>query len=90
MYGDVNQPIPITDIYDFGGGFYFTILLGSENHGRVRQQGPQDGWLIGEAAARDNTISGTILFYPYRLWQSVTNRTVQNGPRDWQPKRIAP
>ena len=90
MSGDVNQPIPITDIYDFGGGFYFTILLGSENNGDVRRRGPEDGWLIGEAATHDNAISGTISFYPYQIWQSVTNQTVQNGPRDWQPKRLAP
>jgi SAM-dependent methyltransferase len=102
MYEDANQPIPITDLYDFGGGFYFTLLLGCEGRGGGRRLGPQDGWLIGEAAAHDNTLSGTISFYPYQHrnidartlmgqpTQSDANPALQNGPRDWQPKRIAP
>jgi hypothetical protein len=101
MYEDASKPIPITDLYDFGGGFYFTLLLGREGSGG-RRMGPQDGWLLGEAATHDNTLSGTISFYPYQHrmigtrplmgqpTQSDANPALQNGPRDWQPKRIAP
>jgi SAM-dependent methyltransferase len=102
MYEDATKPIPITDLYDFGGGFYFTLLLGREGRGGSRRLGPQDGWLLGEAATHDNTLSGTISFYPYQHrmigtrplmgqpTQSDANPALQNGPRDWQPKRIAP
>jgi SAM-dependent methyltransferase len=87
----------ITDIYDFGGGFYFTLLLGRESNS-VRRVGPDDGWLIGEAVAGDETLNGTISFYPYRSEnfggrtmgpqaQSDANMVPQNGPRDWQAKR---
>ena len=43
---------PVFDAYDFGGGFYFTLLLGAHQpsyRGGSRSQRPQDGWLIGEA-----------------------------------------
>jgi SAM-dependent methyltransferase len=111
MDEDATKPIPITDLYDFGGGFYFTLLLGNEGSSMssiTRRGGPGNGWLIGEAAAHDNTLSGTISFYPYQhrnlnfrigqalnfrigqAQQSDANPALQNGPRDWQPKRIAP
>ena len=103
MYEDATKSIPITDLYDFGGGFYFTLLLGNEGSSMssvTRRTGPGNGWLIGEAAAHDNTLSGIISFYPYQhrnlnfrigqAQQSDANPALQNGPRDWQPKRIAP
>ena len=49
-----NQPIPVTDLHDFGGGFYFTLLLGLEGQRMSqgsRRTGPENGWLIGEAIA---------------------------------------
>jgi hypothetical protein len=100
--GKVNQPIPVTDAYDFGGGFYFTLLLGSEGLQGGRRLGPEDGWLIGEAVAQDNTLRGSIAFYHYRprvdnegrilfLPQQASEKTAPELARhDWQPKRIAP
>ena len=62
-YSSEQQPIPVSDFYDFGAGFYFTLLLGRD--GGSRRMGPDDGWLIGEATATDNSLLGTIAFYPY-------------------------
>lgn len=97
--GGVNNPIPVTDLYDFGGGFYFTLLLGREGLQGGRRVGPEDGWLIGEAVAEDNALRGTIAFYPYRNngWQpfaqppqAAKKSAPQPGRHDWQPKRITP
>ncbi len=107
-----NKPIPATDFYDFGGGFYFTLLLGLEGSsmtGGSRRVSPEDGWLIGEGIAISNTLTGTIAFYPYNRRfmnepivpdpKSRTNApgsqpdkrvVVQEGRRDWLPKRVAP
>ena len=63
-----NRPIPVSDFYDFGGGFYFTLLLGLEGNrlsGGTRVGGPEMGWLIGEAIVRENALVGTVAFYPY-------------------------
>lgn len=94
-------PIHVTDFYDFGGGFYFTLLLGREENGS-RRMGPDDGWLIGEAVANENALNGTIAFYPYprdlfsEFPRSNTSapppaeikKTPRQGRRDWQPKRV--
>ena len=96
-----DQPIPIADLYDCGGGFYFTLLLGLEGNrmsGGSRRVGPEDGWLVGEAVAQDGTLRGTIAFYPYsnpllavgHPGQPEKKPTLQTGRRDWQPKRVAP
>ncbi len=61
--GTRNLPIPITDIYDFGGGFYFTLLLGREE--ASRRTGPENGWVIGDAIETDRNLQGRIAFYPY-------------------------
>jgi precorrin-6B methylase 2 len=83
----------VSDFYDFGGGFYFTYLIG-----RLIGQGgggysllPDDnaGWLIGEAITEQGGIAGTISFYPCND-KPRTNITVQNGPKPWSPKRVAP
>ena len=83
----------VSDFYDFGGGFYFTFLIG-----RLIGQGgggysllPDDnaGWLIGEAIAEQGGITGTISFYPCND-KPRTNITVQNGPKPWSPKRVTP
>ena len=98
MYEDDSQPIPITDIYDFGIGFYFTLLLGRE--GNSRRMGPDDGWLIGEAVAQDNILHGTIAFYPYHSMSGLRNvnqpaqpdnkPNPQEGRHDWEARLITP
>jgi SAM-dependent methyltransferase len=102
---DDTQSISVFDIYDFGGGFYFTLLLGMESgtySGGSRRTGPQNGWVVGEAVMEEGTLKGTIAFYPYgssRL-DSVLTRVqpgskeaqlaALSGRRVWQPKRVAP
>jgi hypothetical protein len=97
-----DQPIPVSDFYDCGGGFYFTLLLGLEGDrltGSSRRAGPEDGWLVGEAVAQDGTLRGTIAFYPYssnplfpspRPGQPDKKPPVQTGRRDWKPQRVGP
>jgi SAM-dependent methyltransferase len=92
---------PVTDIYDCGGGFYFTLLVGQDPSigGGGGQLGPEVGWMVGEAIAASNTLSGTIAFYPcpdifkmarthgsFPEWKTPA----WQGRRDWQPKRVAP
>jgi len=76
-----NKPIPIEDFYDFGGGIYFTLLLGREatggqasytvarlqHHTTSRRLGREDGWVIGEAICANANLVGTIAFYPYPM-----------------------
>jgi len=100
--GKMNQPIPVTDVYDCGGGFYFTLLLGREGLQGSRREGPEDGWLIGEAVAEGNSLRGTIAFYHYRMRVDNEGRILFLPPQasekpapeqarhDWQPKRVAP
>ncbi len=93
MYTDVSrddaQHIPVSDIYDFGGEFYFTLLLGLEgeslNQGH-RRQSPQDGWIVGKAMMDDNTLKGTLGFYPY---PEKTEPPSKPSPlRNWHPLRV--
>ena len=102
-YADGNQTVPVRDLYDFGGGFYFTLLLGlqGDNYSSSgRRMGPEDGWLIGEAVARDSGLTGTIAFYPYHPMnfgvpardqplRSDVKPGPQEGRRDWRPTRVA-
>jgi len=104
-YADGKQTLPVRDLYDFGGGFYFTLLLGLQGNSYTssgRRIGPEDGWLIGEAIARDNGLAGTIAFYPYHARDALGFPAAvqplkpgrkpgpQEGPRDWRPARVAP
>ncbi len=102
VWAGSNQPVPVTDFYDFGGGFYFTVLLGSLPDGS-RMMGPEDGWLIGEAIAQENDLVGNIAFFPHREMGSIsTVRTtaagssaearpvIREGWTNWRPKRVNP
>jgi hypothetical protein len=91
-----NKPIPVTDFYDFGGGCYFALLLGLQGSrltGSSRRAGPEDGWLVGEGVMTNNTIGGTVAFYPYSesdmgFPQAGRGAAAQQGRRDWSPKRL--
>jgi len=61
-YQDGDRTIPVTDFYDFGGGFYFTLLIDREDEGCIRIT-EDTGWLIGEAVLDDGTLKGKIEFY---------------------------
>jgi len=87
-----HERVEINDIYDFGGGFYFTHLLGAA--GGTRRMGTNDGWLIGEGVIVDGTVDGTIAFYPYPddMFPGIgsTPRRTNNvvaGRVDWHPTR---
>ena len=100
-YSNERKPIPVTDFYDFGGGFYFTLVLGRESNG-ARRMGPDDGWVIGEATMISNALSGTIAFYPHPQdsfghfpGPAKTNteppppeKPLKTGKREWQPVRV--
>lgn len=94
VWRDDTQPVPVFDIYDFGGGFYFTLLLGADRpsyRGGSRRQGPQDGWLIGEAIMEDGTLKGALTFYPYPFTRPRAGTTTPPSDRfDWQPRRVSP
>jgi SAM-dependent methyltransferase len=92
QWRDDTRPVAVPDFYDFGGGLYFTLLLGRE--GNSRRMGPQDGWLIGEAVMDEGTLKGTLTFYPYTdtfgLPQTPGTSTPPSNRLDWRPKRVAP
>ncbi|MBN1418788.1 MAG: methyltransferase domain-containing protein [Planctomycetes bacterium] len=87
-YTDRGQSVPVTDFYDFGGGFYFTLMIG-----RTRLPGGEAftfaegaGWLIGEAVLDDGSPRGEIGFYPYAGWGS--KKWVAPVTGDWTPRSI--
>jgi SAM-dependent methyltransferase len=92
-YIDKDQRWPVNDIYDFGGGLYFTLLLGRDGSGR--RMGPEDGWLIGSAVVDEETLSGNLTFHPYPDGGAILG-TSQPRPRDaairqqWLARRAAP
>jgi SAM-dependent methyltransferase len=94
VYLGKSKPIPVTDFYDFGGGFYFTLLLGLEGNSITtggRRAGPEDGWLIGEGIATSNTLSGTIAFYhqTFMIERSVPDPKSRTNALGSQPdKRV--
>jgi len=88
-----NLETSVSDFYDFGGGFYFTFLIGRKKNpmGKGYSLLPDDnaGWLIGEGIVNSGAIEGTISFYPCRE-KPLGNTTVQNGSQAWRPKRLTP
>lgn len=61
-YIDGDKEFPVPDFYDFGGGFYFTLLIGRREHGL--RLSADTGWLIGEGALEDGGLKGRIEFHP--------------------------
>jgi len=64
-YLDGDQTIPVTDFYDFAGGFYFTLLIGRQDDGASIKITEDTGWLTGEGLLENGELKGTIEFYPY-------------------------
>ena len=55
---------PVTDFYDFGGGFYFTQWIGSDwKSGIARHEDDESGWLIGEGILSNGKMTGNTKFY---------------------------
>ena len=99
-YVDRDQAVPVTDFYDFGGGFYFTLLIGRKGHSiRITED---TGWLIGEGILDNGELKGTIEFYPWKQkipvleGGKITGETEVNRAmkvirdRDWAPHLIKP
>jgi SAM-dependent methyltransferase len=90
----------VDDFYDFGGGFYFSSLIGQSYHGRSNyrrgggytiSRNDSTGWLIGEGVLDQGSIKGTISFYPYFDGSMLpTNIVIQRGSTNWLPKRVKP
>jgi len=91
-YLDRDQALPVTDFYDFGGGFYFTLLIGRERASiRIMED---TGWLIGKGIIDHGKLKGTIYFYPYgdmpRPSVPGERKAAQAVIRDWTPRLIKP
>ena len=85
-YRDRSRSIPVTDFYDFGGGFYFTLRI---DRRRDRSIADVDtGWLIGEAVLDEGALKGRIEFHPY---QGADPRG-GNRPafQEWTPRLVEP
>ena len=84
-YLDRDQATSVTDFYNFGGGFYFTLRVGFEKNSFEFTGKPEEaGWLIGHGVTDNGNPTGSILFYPYSMrrenkppvilkWNSRTN-----------------
>jgi SAM-dependent methyltransferase len=90
-YLDRNKEVPITDFYDCGGGFYFTLLIGREGENGLGIT-EDTGWLIGEGVLDRGELKGTIEFYPYSDMPGVPGGKKASSPviRNWAPRLITP
>ncbi len=89
-YQDRDQAVPVTDFYDCGGGFYFTLLIGRQGDGvRITED---TGWLIGEGVLDHGALRGTIEFYPYGDMHGVPGGREASRPviQNWAPRLIKP
>lgn len=89
-YQDQDRTLPVTDLYDFDGGFYFTLLIGRDAHGiKVTDD---TGWLTGQAIFDQESLTGRIEFYPYGTAPDDldSKKTPQSVNRDWRPRLIKP
>ena len=89
-YLDHDQKVSVTDFYDCGAGFYFTLLIGSD--GRDLRITDDTGWLIGEAVADHGALKGTIEFHPYGDIPGVPGGRKASQPviQNWAPRLIKP
>ncbi len=89
-YLDQDRTLPVTDFYDYGGGFYFTLLIGRKEDGlRITED---TGWLIGEAVLDDGALEGKIEFHPYADMSGALGGA--EAPRaviqNWTPRLVKP
>jgi len=90
-YLDQDRTLPVTDFYDCGGGFYFTLLIGREDEGRIRIT-EDTGWLIGEGVLDDAALKGRTEFYPYGGTSDGPGerKAPQTVIQDWAPRLVKP
>jgi SAM-dependent methyltransferase len=89
-YLDQDRILPVTDFYDFGGGFSFTLLIGRTEQGiRITND---TGWLIGQAVFDQGSLTGMMEFYPYGAAPDGLDnkKTPQIVIGDWRPRLIKP
>jgi hypothetical protein len=79
-YLDREQATPVSDIYDFGGGLYFTHLIG--RHGGSLHISKDTGWLVGEGVVENDRLKGRIEFHPYG--EGMGQKPPQPIIRDWE------
>jgi hypothetical protein len=89
-YLDQDRTLRVPDFYDCGGGFYFTLLIGREEHGLKITE--DTGWLIGEAVLDNGTLEGKVEFHPYgemsgALGGAEASRAVI---QNWAPRLVKP
>jgi SAM-dependent methyltransferase len=95
-YIDQDQAIPVPDIYDGGGGFYFTLLIGRDADGLGLRITKDTGWLVAEGIIDGGSLKGKFEFYPYYkrggggLFEAPAGSVTQDIIRDWTPKLIQP
>ena len=88
-YLDRDQAVPVTDFYDSGGGFYFTLLIGRQENGLIMTE--DTGWLIGEGVIDHGELKGTIEFHPYGHPGAPGGReTPKPVTQSWSPRLIKP
>ena len=89
-YLDRDQTIPVTDFYDCGGGFYFTLLIGRDRDGLKITE--DTGWLIGEGVLDQGALKGSIEFYPYEDAPGVPEgkKASRAVIENWAPCLIKP
>jgi len=87
-YVDRDKETPVADFYDWGGGFYFTLLVGRDGDSIVITE--DTGWLIGEAILDDGALKGTIEFHPYGGSPSDNGQPHPTVPQTWTPTPIKP
>jgi SAM-dependent methyltransferase len=92
-YIDGEQTIPVTDFYDYGGGFYFTLLIGRQDEHSIKIT-EDTGWLIGEAVFDQGSLAGRMEFYPYGdapvPHGTGERKSPQNVIGDWRPRLVKP
>jgi hypothetical protein len=90
-YLDRDQALPVTDFYDFGGGFYFTLLIGREGNSSIRIT-EDTGWLIGEGVLDNGELKGMIEFHPYGRIPGVAGerKAPQAVIENWTPRLVKP
>ncbi len=85
-YIDRGRETPVEDFYDFGGGFYFTHLIGRHASGGLEVT-DDTGWLIGHAVLEGDTVTGRVAFYPYTDGPPTATRPASTA---WEPRRVQP
>jgi SAM-dependent methyltransferase len=92
-YSDDDKQIPVPDFYDFGGGFYFTLLIGRTEHGVTITD--DTGWWTAGGVLDQGELKGTIDFYPYPRSDLPPGPDGKRPSRpevhqDWAPRHIKP